>query len=128
MFLTLCHQVTKLRGQQELCRVLVQDFGEDLSGSQAAKHYCIVFMRQSQAMQEADQFLNDLSPEQESRACQGKGLKEAQRPRKSARPERTKESGTAYSTEVLGLQSQPAGQSLGSFTGFFLPGSNYPKS
>lgn len=63
VLLALRHQVAKLRGQQELSRVLVQDFGEGVFGSQAAKHYCIVFMHQSQAVQEACQLLDNLSPE-----------------------------------------------------------------
>lgn len=63
VLLTLGHQVAKLGGQQELSGVLVQDFGEGLSGSQATKHYCIVFMHQSQAVQEACQLLDNLCPE-----------------------------------------------------------------
>ena len=63
MFFTLRHQVPKLTGQQHLSRVLVQDFGEGLFGSQAAEHHCVVLVHRGQAMQEAEQLLNNLSPE-----------------------------------------------------------------
>ena len=44
VFFTLSHQVPKLTGQQQLSRVLVQDFGEGLFGSQAAENHCIVLV------------------------------------------------------------------------------------
>lgn len=61
MFLTLCHQVPQLTGQQQLSRVFDQDFGQGLFGSQAAEHHCIVFVHGGQAIQEAEQLLNNLA-------------------------------------------------------------------
>lgn len=76
MLFTVCHQVPKLAGQQQLSRVLVQDFGEGLLGSQAAEHYCIVLVHRGQAMQEAEQLLNNLNPgpQRETRGKQGQAM------------------------------------------------------
>lgn len=129
ILLTLCDQVTELRGQQELRRVLVQDFGEGFFCSQAAKHYCIVFMHQSQAMQEAGQLLNNLNPEKERKdgARQAKGRLHCRQhsggDEEVCGLERMEEKGTGYRGAGT---PEPAGSPAGSVPGFFLPGSNYP--
>ena len=53
VLLTFCHQVPQLTGQQQLSRVLLQDLGEGVFGSQAAEHHCVVLVRGGQAIQEA---------------------------------------------------------------------------
>lgn len=60
---TLRHQVLKLAGQQQLNRVLVHDFDERVPGAQGAQRHRAVLLRRGQAMQEAEQLLDDLNPE-----------------------------------------------------------------
>lgn len=53
--------------------MLVHHFGEGLSCPQAAKDYCIIFMHQSQAMQEADQLLSHLTQRKKEQNVSGQG-------------------------------------------------------
>lgn len=73
MLLAVGQQVAKLAGQKHRRRVLVQDFGEGLVGSQAAEHHRIVLVRRGQAVQEAEQLLNNLRPEPQGVTCAKQG-------------------------------------------------------
>ena len=61
VLLTLCHQVPQLAGQQQLGRVPLQDLVEGVFGSQAAEHHRVVLVRGGQAIQEAQQLLDNLA-------------------------------------------------------------------